>query len=129
MLLDDETLKVYANYIVQSQCLMQSQHSNWLPVERFRMLGIIKFLLQILTNFPEWVSLLIIVNKFAYIFKNLWDKSGKNELLKLVLDLLNLLSISPKIQLDFCDTITIKQVSPSYGIGLGTNFSIVSLLN
>uniref|UniRef100_A0A914HGI5 LisH domain-containing protein n=1 Tax=Globodera rostochiensis TaxID=31243 RepID=A0A914HGI5_GLORO len=103
MSLDDETERCCVDYLIKSQCMLQPHHHNWRPIEEMRNLGVFKLLFNLITNYPNW---------------NSWERStNKFESLKLLLELFRLATVSPKVQLDSCETMKIRS-SPIQGIGL-----------
>lgn len=102
MALDEETERCCLDYLIKNQSLLQPHHHNWRPIEEMRNLGVFKLLFNLITNYPDW---------------NDWERSGaKFDTLKLLLDLLRLSTVSPKVLLDACETMTIRS-SPIQGIG------------
>ncbi|KAL3124701.1 hypothetical protein niasHT_001538 [Heterodera trifolii] len=101
--LDDETERCCIEYLIKSQCMLQPHHHNWRPIEEMRNLGVFKLLFNLITNYPNW---------------NSWERSAnKFETLKLLLELFRLATVSPKVQLDSCETMKIRS-SPIQGISL-----------
>lgn len=96
--MDAESERDCINYLIYSQWLCMMHHHNWHPIDEMRNLGVFKLLFLLLSNSPDW------------------NHSGKPDTLKLVLELFRLTSVSPKVQLDLCETILIRKV-PTQGIG------------
>uniref|UniRef100_A0A915E2L8 Uncharacterized protein n=1 Tax=Ditylenchus dipsaci TaxID=166011 RepID=A0A915E2L8_9BILA len=78
--------------LLESQCLLLPHHHNWRPIDEMRNLGVFRLMLVLLS------------------------KRRKTESVKLVLEVLHLATVSPKIQLDMCETMVIKN-APTQGIG------------
>lgn len=102
MALGEETERSCEEYLVRNQCMLQPHHHNWRPIEEMRNLGVFKLFSNLVTNYPEWAD---------------WERSGsKYETLKLLLEVLRLATVSPKVQLDLCETQMIR-TSPIQGLG------------
>lgn len=95
--MDAESERECINYLIQSQYLLMIHHQNWHPIDDMRNLGVFRLMLVLLSNSD-------------------WNHSGKSDTVRLVLELFRLASVSPKVQLDLCETIHIRKV-PIQGIG------------
>jgi len=96
--LDAEAESECIAFLLNSQCLLQPHHQHWRPIEQLRDLGVFRVLIVLMNTCSEWHS------------------TGRSEVLKMVLDLLHLATVSPKVQLDMCESISIRGVSVQ-GIG------------
>lgn len=100
--MDEETERGCIDYLIKNQCMLQQHHHNWRPIEEMRNLGVFRLFINLVTNYPTW---------------HIWERSGnKYETLKLLLEVLRMATVSPKVQLDACETMKIRE-SPVQGIG------------
>lgn len=97
MTLDLDTEMECINYLIQTQSLLTTHHSQWRPIEDMRSLGVFRLVLILLSYIPDW------------------NHNAKLDTMKLILELIRVATVSPKIQLDFCETIMVKK-SPVQGI-------------
>lgn len=101
MALDEETEKGCIEYLLSTQCMLHPHQHNWKPVEDMRVLGVFRLLFNLISKYPDWCH---------------WERQGKADTLKLVLEVLRLATVSPKVQLDSCETMMIRQ-TPMQGLG------------
>jgi len=101
MALNEETERGCVDYLIRTQCMLQMHHHSWKPIEEMRNLGIFRLLFTIISNYPDWCH---------------WERQGKADTLKLAIEVLRLATVSPKVQLDACETIVIRQ-APVQGLG------------
>ncbi|KAL7074468.1 hypothetical protein ACQ4LE_006871 [Meloidogyne hapla] len=113
MALDEETEKGCIEYLLRTQCMLQPHHHNWKPVEDMRVLGVFRLLFTLISKYPDWCH---------------WERQGKADTLKLVLEVLRLATVSPKVQLDSCETMMIRQ-TPMQGLGLILEMADGELIN
>lgn len=102
MALNEETERGCVDYLIRTQYMLQMHHHSWKPIEEMRNLGIFRLLFTIISNYPDWCH---------------WERQGKADTLKLAIEVLRLATVSPKVQLDACETIVIRQ-APVQGLGL-----------
>ncbi|KAI1711494.1 DDB1- and CUL4-associated factor 1 [Ditylenchus destructor] len=98
MCLDAVSERECITYLIQTQCLLMSHHHNWRPIDDMRKLGVFRLLLVLLS------------------------KSRKPDSVRLVLEVLHLATVSPKVQLDMCETVQVKN-APTQGIGSVLEFA------
>ncbi|CAK5058827.1 unnamed protein product [Meloidogyne enterolobii] len=113
MALDEETEKGCIEYLLRTQCMLQPHHHNWKPVEDMRVLGVFRLLFTLISKYPDWCH---------------WERQGKADTLKLVLEVLRLATVSPKVQLDSCETMMIRH-TPMQGLGLILEMADGELIN
>jgi hypothetical protein len=101
MKFDDETERGCLDSLIKTHCLLRQHNQNWKPIEDMRTLGIFDFIFRMATQYPDWLH---------------WERQGKAETLKLGLEVLRLATVSPKVQLDACQTMVVRE-TPVQGMG------------
>ena len=96
--LEPEVERECVDYLIQTYHFFYPNHQNWAPMEQLRNLDLVRHLLHLVSQCTDWHS------------------GIRVEVLKLILDLLHVMTVSPKVQLDLCETITIRG-TPVQGVG------------